>query len=71
MIPDIDAYNTYEGETRGQEVQKTYDFTKEKKMFQARMASQQKKAEAADRKNEEAGMRSKRGRPRGRPKSSR
>jgi hypothetical protein len=52
-------------------VQKTYDFTMEKKMFQARMASQQKKAEAADRKNEEAAMLNKRGRPRGRPKSSR
>ena len=52
-------------------MQKTYDFTKEKKMFQARMASQQRKAEAADRKNEEAGIGGKRGRPRGRPKSSR
>ena len=40
-------------------------------MFQAKMASQQRKAEAADRKNEEAGIGGKRGRPRGRPKSSR
>jgi hypothetical protein len=33
MIPDIDAYNNFEGETRDQEVMKMYDFTKERSMF--------------------------------------
>jgi hypothetical protein len=37
-------------------VKKTYDFSKEKKMFQARIVAQQKKAMRADRKNEQEAM---------------
>ena len=65
IIPDIDAYNNFEGETRDQEVLKSYDFNKERSMFQSRIVQQQKKAEAADRKNEDVTIRNKRGRPRG------